>query len=63
MGSHKNIHHHYDLPTDFYKLWLDPQMVYTCAYFPDRAANFGGSAACQTRSGLPEALAAAGRNG
>jgi cyclopropane-fatty-acyl-phospholipid synthase len=38
-GSHKNIHHHYDLPTDFYKLWLDSKMVYTCAYFSERAAT------------------------
>ena len=38
-GSHRNIHHHYDLPTGFYKLWLDPQMVYTYAYFPDREAT------------------------
>ena len=38
-GSHRNIHHHYDLPTGFYKLWLDPQMAYTCAYFPDREAT------------------------
>ncbi len=38
-GSHKNIHHHYDLPTDFYKLWLDSKMVYTCAYFPERTAT------------------------
>lgn len=29
-----NIHHHYDLGNEFYKLWLDEQMVYTCAYFP-----------------------------
>ncbi len=29
-----NIHHHYDLGNDFYKLWLDERMVYTCAYFP-----------------------------
>lgn len=34
-GSVKNIHHHYDLTADFYKLWLDPQLVYTCAYFPE----------------------------
>lgn len=34
-GSVRNIHHHYDLTTDFYKLWLDPQLVYTCAYFPE----------------------------
>jgi cyclopropane-fatty-acyl-phospholipid synthase len=25
--------HHYDLGNDFYRLWLDEDMVYTCAYF------------------------------
>jgi cyclopropane-fatty-acyl-phospholipid synthase len=29
-----NIHHHYDIGNDFYSLWLDQQMSYTCAYFP-----------------------------
>jgi cyclopropane-fatty-acyl-phospholipid synthase len=33
-GSRKNIHHHYDISNDFYKLWLDSKLVYTCAYFP-----------------------------
>jgi len=33
-GSARNIQHHYDLTTDFYKLWLDSRLVYTCAYFP-----------------------------
>lgn len=33
-GSSNNIHRHYDLGNDFYKLWLDDQLVYTCAYFP-----------------------------
>lgn len=29
-----NIHHHYDLGNDFYRLWLDREaMQYTCAYF------------------------------
>jgi len=32
-GSRRNIHHHYDIGNDFYKLWLDEQMLYTCAYF------------------------------
>jgi len=27
------IHHHYDLSNEFYALFLDPQMVYTCAYY------------------------------
>jgi cyclopropane-fatty-acyl-phospholipid synthase len=33
-GSRENIHHHYDLGNDFYRLWLDTAaMQYTCAYF------------------------------
>lgn len=31
--SRKHIHHHYDLGNDFYRLWLDEQLVYTCAYY------------------------------
>jgi cyclopropane-fatty-acyl-phospholipid synthase len=27
------IQFHYDVGNDFYKLWLDPRMVYSCAYF------------------------------
>ncbi|QRY80718.1 class I SAM-dependent methyltransferase [Pseudomonas sp. PDNC002] len=27
------IHYHYDLSNDFYQLWLDPEMVYSCAYY------------------------------
>ena len=38
-GSRQNIHHHYDLRTDFYQLWLDSQLVYTCAYFPSPSAS------------------------
>ena len=26
---------HYDVSNDFYRLWLDEQMVYSCAYFED----------------------------
>ena len=31
------IHHHYDVSNEFYALWLDPRMVYSCAYFRDPA--------------------------
>ncbi len=34
-GSKDNIHHHYDISNEFYELWLDKEMQYTCAYFPD----------------------------
>ena len=32
-GSKKNIHAHYDLGNEFYKLWLDPTMTYSSALF------------------------------
>lgn len=32
-GSRKNIHAHYDLGNDFYKLWLDSSMTYSSAIF------------------------------
>jgi cyclopropane-fatty-acyl-phospholipid synthase len=38
-GSRHNIQRHYDLNTDFYQLWLDPQLVYTCAYYPSPGAT------------------------
>jgi len=34
-GAHRNVSHHYDLGNDFYRLWLDDEMLYTCAYFPE----------------------------
>ncbi len=34
-GSRRNIHHHYDIGNEFYQLWLDAEMLYTCAYFPE----------------------------
>jgi cyclopropane-fatty-acyl-phospholipid synthase len=33
-ASKENVHHHYDLGNEFYRLWLDREMLYTCAYFP-----------------------------
>ena len=32
-GARKNIHRHYDLGTEFFRLWLDSQLVYSGAYF------------------------------
>jgi cyclopropane-fatty-acyl-phospholipid synthase len=30
----RSARHHYDRGNEFFRLWLDDQMVYTCAYFP-----------------------------
>jgi cyclopropane-fatty-acyl-phospholipid synthase len=27
------VTYHYDVSNDFYRLWLDPELVYSCAYF------------------------------
>lgn len=32
-ANRKAIAYHYDVSNDFYRLWLDEQMVYSCAYF------------------------------
>jgi cyclopropane-fatty-acyl-phospholipid synthase len=29
------VSYHYDVSNDFYQLWLDRRMIYTCAYFAD----------------------------
>ena len=35
IGSKNNILAHYDLSNDFYKLWLDKTMTYSCGIFKD----------------------------
>ena len=37
--SRAQIHQHYDVGNDFYRIWLDSQLVYTCAYFPSPSAT------------------------
>jgi cyclopropane-fatty-acyl-phospholipid synthase len=32
--AQRNVAHHYDLGNAFYRLWLDRDMQYSCAYFP-----------------------------
>jgi cyclopropane-fatty-acyl-phospholipid synthase len=36
--SRRNIHHHYDIGNEFYRLWLDrAALQYSCAYYADKA--------------------------
>jgi cyclopropane-fatty-acyl-phospholipid synthase len=37
--SKNNVAHHYDLSNDFYRLWLDDDMQYSCAYWADGVAT------------------------
>ncbi|MBL0922979.1 MAG: class I SAM-dependent methyltransferase [Sphingomonadaceae bacterium] len=34
-ASRANVAHHYDLSNDFYRLWLDEDMQYSCAYWSE----------------------------
>lgn len=51
--SRQNVAHHYDLSNDFYRLWLDEDMQYSCAYWPD--ADLGGGGAPVSQMTLEDA--------
>ena len=38
-GSRKNIAAHYDLGNDFFALWLDPTLMYSCAIFDENTPD------------------------
>ena len=38
-GARRNISAHYDVGNDFFKLFLDPTMLYSCAWFPSEDAS------------------------
>tara|TARA_S200000501_G_scaffold363266_1_gene393935 strand:+ start:65456 stop:66727 length:1272 start_codon:yes stop_codon:yes gene_type:complete len=39
LGSKKNILAHYDVGNEFYKLWLDKTMTYSCAIFENSSSS------------------------
>ncbi|HWU85660.1 MAG TPA: cyclopropane-fatty-acyl-phospholipid synthase family protein [Kofleriaceae bacterium] len=55
-GSRRNIHAHYDLGNDFYRLFLDEDtLAYSCAYWPDGAADAVATAPPTTLAGAQRA--------
>ena len=38
-GSKENILAHYDLSNEFYRLWLDETMTYSCGFFVDKSST------------------------
>ena len=54
-GSQKNIHAHYDLGNEFYRLWLDPTMNYSSAWFEgDRSGDLVQAQGAKVRRALAE---------
>ena len=56
-GSRRNIHAHYDLGNHFYRLWLDPTMSYSAAWFD---GDLDADLAQAQRAKLRRALDASG---
>ncbi len=55
QGSRKNIHAHYDLGNDFYRLWLDETMSYSSAWFEgDRSQDTAAAQWAKVRRALGE---------
>ncbi len=60
-GSAKNIHAHYDLGNEFYRLWLDPTMNYSSAWFEgDRSGDLPTAQWAKVRRALAECDVKAG---
>jgi len=38
-ASKDNIHHHYDIGNEFYRLWLDENLLYSCGYFEEASTS------------------------
>ncbi|MBX3604407.1 MAG: class I SAM-dependent methyltransferase [Piscinibacter sp.] len=60
-GSRRNIHAHYDLGNAFYRLWLDPTMNYSSAWFEgDRSRDMVAAQHAKVRRALRESGIAPG---
>ena len=60
-GSKKNIHAHYDLGNEFYRLWLDETMSYSSAWFEgERSGDMAQAQWAKVRRALAECGVQAG---
>ena len=48
-GSRRNIEAHYDLGNDMFKLFLDPTMMYSCAYYADDKTTLNDAATAKLK--------------
>jgi cyclopropane-fatty-acyl-phospholipid synthase len=59
-GSRRNIHAHYDIGNDFYRLWLDASMTYSSAWFAEPGMTLGQAQAAKYHRILDELQVAPG---
>lgn len=49
LHARSNVHHHYDLTVDFYRLFLDEDLQYSCAFFETPDATLEQAQAAKKR--------------
>jgi cyclopropane-fatty-acyl-phospholipid synthase len=49
LAARRNVAHHYDLSVDFYRRFLDPDLQYSCAYFPHPGATLEAAQTAKKR--------------
>ena len=47
--ARQNAAHHYDMGNDFYRLWLDDDMQYSCGYWEDGVTNLADAQTAKKR--------------
>jgi cyclopropane-fatty-acyl-phospholipid synthase len=60
-AARRNVAHHYDLSVDFYRRFLDPDMQYSCAYFPHPGASLEEAQMAKKRHLAAKLLLASGQ--
>lgn len=59
--ARSNVHHHYDLTVDFYRLFLDEDLQYSCAFFERPAASLEEAQAAKKRRLIDKLLLSPGQ--
>lgn len=61
LRARRNVHHHYDLTVDFYRLFLDDDLQYSCAFFEHPGQSLEAAQAAKKRRLLDKLLLAPGQ--
>jgi cyclopropane-fatty-acyl-phospholipid synthase len=56
LRARRNVHHHYDLTVDFYRLFLDDDLQYSCAYFEQPGQSLEAAQSAKKRHLLDKLL-------
>lgn len=62
LRARGNVHHHYDLTVDFYRLFLDEDLQYSCAFFETPDATLDQAQVAKKRRLIDKLLLAPGQS-